>query len=120
MNALRSALPSTGVTVMSEVAIGSRYHGEAAGTVEEELAIGLAAGVAVVQRADLHREAPAAALALDLDQVVARAAVAALARRRRRAHAQDGNRTVRAHDARDLATMIVAVQDRLAADPPDH
>ena len=70
-------MPSTGVTTMSEVAIGSGYHGEAAALWNTRSPSGSQPLSSAVERADLHRETPALALALDVNQVIARAAVLA-------------------------------------------
>src|SRR6476469_2770354 len=115
MKALRSALPSTGVTKMSEAAIGSSYHGKAAGTVEHEVALRHTTAVVIVERPHLHCEPPARAIAVDVNQMIAGAAILAVARRRGRADAQHRDRPVRAGDAGKLAAMVVAVQYRLAA-----
>src|SRR5260221_7610732 len=99
MKAFRSALPSTGVTTMSELAIaGSGYHGCGAATVEHKVAIGLAAGHVGSQRPNLNPQAPAFAVAFDVKQVIARAAVLALGRRRGRGHAQHRDRAVGSGD----------------------
>ena len=88
--------------------------------VEHELAIGLAARAVLAQRAQFDAEPPAFVLALDMNQVVARAAVLAARRRRSRGDADHGHRPVRPVDARHFASVIVAVQDELAADAADH
>src|SRR4051794_25798989 len=121
MKVLRSALPSTGVTTMSEFAmVGSGYHVRRAGTVEHKVAIRFTAAVVGPERADLQLETPALAVASDAQQMIARPAILAAPRRGRRGDAQHRHRALRAGDARDLAAMVVAVQDRLAADPANH
>src|SRR5438105_15237802 len=116
MKAFRSDLPSTGVTTMSEEAMtGSSYHGRRDRAVEHEVAVRLAATGIGLERPNLELESPALAFALDPDQVIAGASVLAAGSRRSRGHAQDRHRPLWAGNARDLAAMVVAVQDRLAA-----
>src|SRR5580704_4922542 len=120
MKALRSDLPPTGDTTMSGEAIASSYHGKRPAAVEHEAAIGLAARAVFAQGAQFDADPPALVLALDVNQVVARAAVLAVRRGRRRGDADDGHRPIRSGDARDLTSVIVAVQDELAACAADH
>src|SRR5438552_12395554 len=121
MKAFRSDLPSTGETTMSEEAMtGSSYHGGRDRAVEHQLSVGLTAAGIGLERPYLDLELPAFALALDADQVIAGAAVLAVRRRRSRGHAQHGDRPSRTDDTRDLAAMVVAVQDGFAANAADH
>ena len=53
MKALRSDLPATGDTTMSEEAIASSYHGKRPAAVEHEVAIGLAACAVLAQGAQI-------------------------------------------------------------------
>src|SRR5258708_36033215 len=121
MKALRSDLPSTGVTTMSEEAMpGSSYHGGRNRAVDHEFAVRLAAAGVGLERPDLELERPALAVALDPDQVVAGTAVLAAGSCRGRGHPKHRHRPLRSGNARDLAAMVVTVQDRLAADSADH
>src|ERR1700682_2096586 len=120
MKALRSDLPATGATTMSEEAIASSYHGEGPAAVEHEVAIGLAARAVRAQCAQFDADPPALVLALDVNQVVARAAVLAVRRRRGRGDADHGHRPVGPGDARHFAAVVVTVQDQFAADAADH
>src|SRR5260221_182808 len=84
MKALRSDLPSTGVTTMSEEAMtGSSYHGGRDRAVEHQFAVGLAAAAIGLERPDLQFQRPARSLALDPNQVIAGAPVLATMPRRR-------------------------------------
>src|SRR5438128_8094519 len=121
MKVLRSDLPSTGVTTMSEEAmVESTYHGSDGGAVEHQLAVGLAAVMPRVERPHLDPQPPAIAVAFDVKQMIARATVFAVGRCRGGGHSQDRNGASWPVDARDLALVIVTVQDELATDPPDH
>src|SRR5882762_6127225 len=120
MNALRSVLPPTGDTTMSEEAIASGYHGEGPAAVEHEVAIGLAARAVCAQGAQFDADLPTLVLALDVNQMVARAAVLAVRRGRSRGDANDGHRSIGPGDACHFAAVIVAVQHEFAADAVDH
>src|SRR3954470_15984759 len=114
MKALRSDLPSTWVTTISEDAMTtsmSRW------TVEHQFPVGLAAVEGCVQCPQLDAERPAAIAALDVNQMIAGAAILAVRRGRSRGHADHRDRAQRPLDARGLAAMVVPVQDELAADP---
>jgi hypothetical protein len=121
MNALRSALPTTGDTTISDEAIvSSTYHGSAGATVEDQPAVRLAAATGRRKPAYLDLEAPSLAVAVDVDQVIAGAPVLAARGGRGRADAEHRHRTVGTGYAGNLAAMIVAVQDGFAARAPDH
>src|SRR5215468_5608121 len=121
MKALRSDLPATGETTMSEETIAvSGYHGERARSVEGERAVGLAACAIGAQGPNVDLQPPAVVLALDVNQVIARAAVLAVGRGRGRGDANHRHRPVGTGNAGDFAPVIVAVQDKLAADAADH
>src|SRR5260370_39440315 len=121
MKALRSDLPATGETTMSEGAMAaSSYHGRRDGAVEHQLAVRFATTGVGLEGPDLDVEPPALAFALDTDQMIAGATVLAAGSGRGRGHSHHRNGPLRAGDARDLATMIMAVQDRLAADTANH
>src|SRR6266540_395633 len=116
MKALRSDLPATGATTMSEEAIAcSSYHGERPATVEREPSVGLAACAIGAQGAQFDVKSPGCRFTHDANQMVAGAAVLAAGSRRGRGHADDRHGAVGTDDARHLAAMIVAVQDELAA-----
>src|SRR5262249_325302 len=117
MKALRSDLPVTGETTMSEETIAvSGYHGERARSVEGESAVGFAACAIGPQGPHIDHHPPAVVLALDVNQVIARAAVLAVGRGRGRGDADHRHRPVGTGDAGHFAAVIVAVQDELAAD----
>src|SRR6516225_5011890 len=120
MKALRSDLPSTGVTTMSDETIGSSYHGALDGAVEHQFAVRLAAGGICLERADLQPKRPAGAVALDAKKMVTGAAVLAARCGRRRGHTDHRHGPMGSGNARDLAAMVVTVQDRLATDAADH
>src|SRR5689334_13407419 len=121
MKALRSAFEATGEATMSEEAmILSTYHGCIGRTVEDQPAIGLAAAAVRRERPNIDLEAPAARVAIDVDQVISRAPVFAVGRRRCRRNAQHGHGAVGTGNTRDLTAVVVAVEDRFAADAADH